>query len=116
MGATAVAGHHLGLDLGATNLKWVVVEHEADDWRSSRTARSRPAPRTARPASSSSSPRSRARSIARLAGARRLVGVGVPGLYDPAAGTTRFLVNLPGDWDGVPVAAPMSAALGSPSR
>ena len=28
------------------------------------------------------------------------VGVGVPGLYDPAAGTTRFLVNMPGDWAG----------------
>ena len=42
------------------------------------------------------------------------VGVGVPGLYDPATGSTRFLVNLPGDWDGVPVAAPMSAALGLP--
>ena len=28
------------------------------------------------------------------------VGIGVPGLYDPAAGTTRFLVNFPGAWAG----------------
>ena len=28
------------------------------------------------------------------------VGIGVPGLYDPAGGTTRFLVNLPGAWAG----------------
>ena len=34
------------------------------------------------------------------------VGIGIPGLYDPAAGTTRFLVNFPGDWAGRPVAGP----------
>jgi glucokinase len=42
------------------------------------------------------------------------VGIGVPGLYDPAAGTTRFLVNLPGAWAGRPVAGPVGAALGLP--
>ncbi|MDQ3492887.1 MAG: ROK family protein, partial [Chloroflexota bacterium] len=44
------------------------------------------------------------------------VGIGVPGLYDPAAGTTRFLVNVPGEWAGRPVAAPMAEALGLPGR
>jgi len=34
VGEAATAGRHLGLDLGATNLKWVVVEHDADAWRS----------------------------------------------------------------------------------
>jgi glucokinase len=43
------------------------------------------------------------------------VGVGVPGLYDPAAGTTRFLVNFPGGWPGVPIAGPVGAALGLPT-
>jgi glucokinase len=38
----------------------------------------------------------------------------VPGLYDPAAGTTRFLVNIPGVWAGRPVAGPIEAALGRP--
>ena len=28
------ATRHLGLDLGGTNIKWVVVEHEAGDWES----------------------------------------------------------------------------------
>ncbi len=42
------------------------------------------------------------------------VGIGVPGLYDPVAGTTRFLVNVPGAWAERPVAAPVSAALGLP--
>jgi glucokinase len=39
----------------------------------------------------------------------------VPGLYDPVAGTTRFLVNLPGAWAGQPVAGPVGAAVGLPA-
>ena len=39
----------------------------------------------------------------------------MPGLYDPATGTTRFLVNVPGDWAGRPVAGPVGAALGLPA-
>ena len=45
----------------------------------------------------------------------RTVGIGIPGLYDPAAGTTRFLVNIPGAWAGRPVAGPVGAALGLPA-
>ena len=44
------------------------------------------------------------------------VGVGVPGLYDPVAGTTRFMPNVPGKWAGVPVAAQLSAAVTAPVR
>ena len=43
------------------------------------------------------------------------VGIGVPGLYDPATGTTRFLVNVPGAWAGRPVAGPVGDALGLPA-
>jgi glucokinase len=43
------------------------------------------------------------------------VGIGVPGLYDPATGTTRFLVNLPGPWAGQAVAGPVGDALGLPT-
>jgi glucokinase len=43
------------------------------------------------------------------------VGIGIPGLYDPAAGTTRFLVNIPGAWDGKPVRDPVGMALGLPA-
>jgi glucokinase len=35
-------------------------------------------------------------------------------LYDPGRGTTRFLVNMPGDWKDRPLAAPISSALGLP--
>ncbi|MEA2606793.1 MAG: hypothetical protein QOI00_1550, partial [Chloroflexota bacterium] len=27
------ATRHLGLDLGGTNIKWVVIEHDGDEWR-----------------------------------------------------------------------------------
>ena len=43
------------------------------------------------------------------------VGIGVPGLYDPATGVTRFLVNLPGPWAGHAVAAPVASATGLPA-
>ena len=43
------------------------------------------------------------------------VGIGVPGLYDPATGRTRFLVNVPGPWAGHPVAGPVSETVGVPA-
>jgi glucokinase len=43
------------------------------------------------------------------------VGIGVPGLYDPVTGCTRFLVNLPGEWAGLPVAGPVAEALRRPA-
>ena len=42
------------------------------------------------------------------------VGIGVPGLYDPATGRARALINLPGGWSGVPIATPVADALGLP--
>jgi glucokinase len=43
------------------------------------------------------------------------IGIGVPGLYDPVGGTTRFLVNVPGPWAGQPVAGPVAEATGLPT-
>ena len=43
------------------------------------------------------------------------MGIGIPGLYDPVAGTTRFILNIPGDWAGRPVAGPLGAELGLPA-
>ncbi len=61
------------------------------------------------------SPRWAPRSIAARPGVV-IAGIGVPGLYDPATGATRFLVNVPGAWAGRPVAGPVGAALGLPGR
>jgi glucokinase len=44
------------------------------------------------------------------------VGVGMPGVLDPGAGVTLFIPNIPGNWDGVQVTAPMTRAVRSPCR
>ncbi|HVS65577.1 MAG TPA: ROK family protein [Thermoanaerobaculia bacterium] len=47
-------------------------------------------------------------------GQLRGVGVGCPGLVDRAAGVTRFLPNLPGQWRDVPVGRMLGDRLGAP--
>src|SRR6476469_5151396 len=110
--ASGAASRHLGLDLGGTNLKWTVVEHAGPDWRV--LDRGQVATRTGGPDAI----------VPQLAEVGReaigawpdvsTAGVGVPGLYDPRTGATRFLVNIPGPWDGYPVAGPIADALDVP--
>ena len=113
---------HLGLDLGGTNIKWVVVEHapgndpnaETDDWHV--------VDRGQVPTEADEGPDAVIDRLARVgAGAIATyptiesVGIGVPGLYDPRTGNTRMLPNLPGDWDGRPMATVVGAALARPT-
>ncbi len=109
----AGASVHLGLDLGGTNLKWAVVEHERGDWRVVDRGQER-----TRAAEGPDAIIGQMTALARAAIEARpsiaTIGIGVPGLYDPATGSTRFLVNVPGQWDGRPVAAPITAELGLP--
>jgi glucokinase len=105
---------HLGLDLGGTNIKWVVVEHDAGAWRVLDRGQ------VATPvAEGPDAVVSRLGAVGTDAMGRSpgvlSAGIGIPGLYDPVAGTTRFLVNFPGGWPGVPVAGPVGAALGLPA-
>lgn len=105
---------HLGIDLGGTNIKWVVADEAGGEWQV------RDRDQVATPAADGPDA-----VVARLAtvGAEAIrrtsgvtsVGIGVPGLYDPIEGTTRFLVNLPGEWAGKPVAGPVGTALGLPA-
>ena len=109
---------HLGLDLGATNLKWTVVEHIDGAWAT--VAREQvptrvPEDRDAAPASITAQLAEVAVAAIAACGPVASVGIGVPGLYDPALGTTRFLPNVPGPWEGHPVAAPVAAAAGVPA-
>jgi glucokinase len=104
---------HLGLDLGATNLKWSVVEHLDDDWRVLDRGRVQTRGEDGPDAVVGRLVDTGRAAIERFPGVTT-VGVGVPGLYDPRTGETRFLVNIPGDWAGRPVAAPVSAALRMP--
>jgi glucokinase len=118
MGGTivpTVTSRHLGLDLGGTNLKWVVLERDASSSRVLATGQV--------PTDTSRGERSVveqmvdvARGAVRDPGLLESVGVGVPGLYDPVRGTTRFMPNVPGNWAGVPVADEVSAAVHTPAR
>ena len=108
------SSRHLGLDLGGTNIKWVVVERDGDTWR--------PLDRGQVATPADEGPEAVVARLAAVGGeaiARfpdiTTVGIGIPGLYDPAAGTTRFLVNIPGAWAGRPVAGPVGSALGVPA-
>jgi len=104
---------HLGLDLGGTNLKWAVIEHRDGGWRTLATGRVS--------SEAHEGPEAVVRRIAET-GADVMAawpgigsaGIGVPGLYDPEAGTTRFLPNVPGEWAGRAVAGPVAARLGIP--
>lgn len=111
---TEIASRHLGIDLGVTNLKWAVVEHSDGDWRDLDHGQ--------RPTFAAEGPDAvvgRLAEIGRAAVGRwpaiASIGIGVPGLYDPASGSTRFLVNMPGEWAGRPMAPPVQAALGLPT-
>jgi glucokinase len=107
---------HLGVDLGVTNLKWAVLEVTAGPERSWTTLDCGQVPTRA-----TDGPDAVVARIAEMCATAVVrwpdistVGIGVPGLYDPVAGSTRFLVNMPDDWAGRPVAPPVAAALGLP--
>jgi glucokinase len=110
----AVATRHLGLDLGGTNIKWVVVERDGSEWRSLDRDQVATPIEDGSDAVVASLAAVGAQAMGRWPGVSS-VGIGVPGLYDPVAGTTRFLVNFPGGWAGTPVAGPIGAALGLPA-
>lgn len=110
-----MTSRHLGLDLGGTNLKWVVLERDGSAQSVLATGQV--------PTDTSRGERSvvdqlieMARASFRDLGLMETVGVGVPGLYDPVAGTTRFMPNVPGRWAGVPVAAEIKAVVRAPVR
>lgn len=108
------APRHLGIDLGGTNLKWVVAELRSGAWQIH--------DRGTAPTDAAGGPEAVVARMAELGAAGAAawpgvatVGIGVPGLYDAASGTTTFLPNVPGDWAGRPVSGPISAQLGVPA-
>ena len=104
---------HLGLDLGATNVKWAVVERDAEAWAV--------ADRGQAPTAAADGADSVLRRMADL-GARAVavrpeittVGIGLPGLFDAATGIATFLPNLPPDWERRDVVGPIRERLGLP--
>ena len=107
--------HHLGLDLGATNVKWVVVERAGKSWSILERGQF---PTSAGDGADAVMERMTAQAERGRAAWPGLetVGVGVPGLYDAATGTTTFLPNLPPGWERRQVVGPMQARIGLPVR
>jgi glucokinase len=108
------ASRHLGLDLGGTFIKWIVLERADDDWK--------PLDQGQVGTNGVAGPDAVVASLAMvavLANERNpgiaSVGIGVPGSYDPAAGATRFLTNVPGDWEGKLVARLVGWEVGLPT-
>ena len=106
--------YHLGLDVGGTNLKWAVVERDAEP-RLLKTGRL--------PTDTHDGEKSvvgQLRDVARTVFGEiediESVGVGMPGVLDPDAGVTRFIPNIPGNWDGVQVTDEVAGAVGSRCR
>jgi len=113
--AEAPATRHLGLDLGGTNIKVAVVEHRSGDWHALDHDQLQ-----------TDQDQGIAAVIARLTAAGRQqlarhpgiesVGIGIPGLYYPTRGATRFLVNFREDWDMIPIAPFVGRELGLPTH
>jgi glucokinase len=105
---------HLGLDVGGTNLKWAVIERDIEP-SLLKTGRL-PTDTGGGEQSVVQQLLDVARSVFSDVDGIESVGVGMPGVLDPAAGTTRFIPNIPGDWDGVPIVDRMTSGVGSPTR
>jgi glucokinase len=103
---------HLGLDLGGTNIKWVVLDPHGT-----------PMADGSLPTEAERGPDHVVERLAlaghaaiAAAGPIATAGVGVPGIYEETRGTIRFFTNRPGPWAGHPLGEPLSQALGVPVR
>ena len=98
---------HLGLDLGGTYVKWVVLKDGVVATQGQQKTRAAAGPEAVI---------ERLIAAGQEAGPVDTVGIGVPGLFDGATGAVTFLTNVSGDWKGRPVARPVGDALGAPAR
>ena len=97
---------HLGLDLGGTYIKWVVLEDDAVVADGKLETRAANGPEAVV---------GRLVSVRADVGAVDTVGLGVPGLFDARRGVATFLPNLPGDWRRVQLTTQVGEALGAPA-
>ena len=107
------AQRFLGLDLGGTNIKTILLEAVGDDYR---VVASSTAPTYAERGPSTVVDRvlELGREAIAEHGPAERAGLGIPGLFDPVDGLAVMLPNLPGPWDGIPLTTPLSAGLGAP--
>jgi len=107
---------HLGLDLGASAIKAVVLERDGGSYRTLMTGvvdtlvHETPERIVAQLADVS-------RDVAAGAGGVATVGITIPGTFDLTTGVAHFVTNLGGaSWDGVPVLEPVQDELRAPTR
>ena len=114
----AAGARYLGLDLGATNLKWAVITHAQAAWATAASGQ-QPTRTVVDPTVVAAIVVRQLTEVAaeaiRVCGPVRSIGIGVPGLYDPVRGTTRELTNIPGRWADQPMSGPVSAAVSVPA-
>ena len=103
---------HLGLDLGGTNIKWVVLGSDEQPIADG----SIPTERDGGPEHVLERLALAGHAAIAAAGPVTTAGVGVPGIYNEATGCIEFFTNLPGPWPGHPFAAPLAQALGVPVK
>jgi glucokinase len=112
-GRAQAPARHIGLDLGATNLKWVVLESGPDGWAC--LDRGQDPTNAADGADAVIGRMGDAAERAREAWPGvRTIGIGVPGLFDSVSGVTSFLPNLGPDWVDRPLGPPLSERLHLP--
>lgn len=106
---------HIGLDLGGTNIK-AVARDTARGGAADSVIHSRQIDTEARhgPAHVVERLINLGREIIAEVGDVDAIGIAVPGLFDIDLGTTVFLPNLAGDWNGVPLVERLSGGLGRP--
>ncbi|HEY7522173.1 MAG TPA: ROK family protein [Candidatus Limnocylindrales bacterium] len=109
---------HLGLDLGGTNIKLVVVERSGDPDGSPRVVATDLVSTHADAGPDAVTMRiiEAARAGAGTHGPVASVGVGVPGLFDSRTGVIELFPNLPGPWPGYPLRDRLADGIGQPVR
>jgi glucokinase len=95
---------HVGLDVGGTNIKLVVLDEDEVVERGSEPTRSEEGPEAVL---------DRLAALARTGGDAASVGVAFPGLVD-GEGRGVLFPNLQGDWHGRPIREPLARALDRP--
>jgi glucokinase len=104
---------YLGLDLGGTNIKVVVLEERGGEGPVTVEQTTLPTEAHRGPEAVVGLLAEVGREVLARRGPVAGIGVGIPGIHDER-GHAVLLPNLAGDWNGVPVQAPLSRALGQP--
>jgi glucokinase len=106
---------YLGLDLGGTNIKGVVVEVGADGSAVALTQQIVPTGGIDGPDAVAKRIVDLGHQLVASCGAVDGAGLCVPGLFDPFTGVVQFFTNLPGPWPGFPLRQRLGEGLGVPA-